>query len=68
MHASIVFLRSTDHLAVLIGSIGHCSPPIGTLFGPENIIWDLKPATEAQCVTRGGTMTYEPNGLGHMVG
>ena len=52
MLASIVFLRSTDHLAVLIGSIGHRSPSTGSLFGPEIIIWDPKHATEAQCVTR----------------
>ena len=46
MLASIVILSSTDHLAESIGFIGHRSPPIGPLFGPENIIWDLKPAPE----------------------
>ena len=42
----------TNSMAESIGFIGHRSPPIGTLFGPENIIWDLKPVTEAQCLTR----------------
>ena len=46
MLASIAILSSTDHLAEFIGSIGHRPPPIGTLFGPENIIKDLKPPPE----------------------
>ena len=46
MLASIAILSSTDHMAESIGFIGHRSPPIGTLFGPENIIWDLKPVRE----------------------
>ena len=44
MLASIVISRSSDHLADFIGSVGHRSPPIGSLFGPESIIWDFKPA------------------------
>ena len=52
MLASIAISNSTDHLAEFIGSIGHRSPPIGTLFGPENIVWDLKPAPEAHYVAR----------------
>ena len=47
MLASIVILSSTDHFAESIGLIGHRTPPIGPLFGPESIIWDLKPAPEA---------------------
>jgi len=46
MLASIVILSSTDHLAEVIWFIGHRYPPIGTLFGPENIVWDLKPVRE----------------------
>ena len=46
MLASIAILSSTDHSAELIGFLGHRSPPIGPLFGPENIVWDLKPAKE----------------------
>ena len=46
MLASIAISSSTDHLAEFIGSIGHRSPPIGTLFGPENIVWDHKPPRE----------------------
>ena len=48
MLASIAISSSTDHLAEFIGSIGHRPPPIGTLFGPENIVWDLKPPREIQ--------------------
>ena len=48
MLASIAISSSTDHLAEFIGSIGHCSPPIGTLFGPGNIVWDFKPPREIQ--------------------
>ena len=46
MLASIAILSSTDHMAESIGFIGHRSPPIGSLFGLENMIWDLKPAKE----------------------
>jgi hypothetical protein len=47
-----MILSSTDHLDEFIGSIGRLPPPIGTLLGPENIVWDLKPAPEAHCAPR----------------
>ena len=46
MLASIAISSSTDHMAESIGFIGHRSPPIGPLFGPESIVWDLKPSKE----------------------
>jgi hypothetical protein len=48
MLASIVITSSKGCLAKSIVFIGRPSPPIGTLFGPENIIWDLKPPEEIQ--------------------
>ena len=46
MLALIAVFSSTDDVAKFIVSIGHHPPPIGPLFGPENIVWDLKPPRE----------------------